>query len=152
MKSRVDFDLLFVVLLYAAYAAVIVVLYGPERFTGDTFESLPLVMLGISLACTVLWYVLGQWLLRPNASAGTWYAWWAVLLVVVVAAASYISFHESAIANMAVPAGQTANTDAEAIPLLHFLGGVGCFYLATVLFSPIVTRFRIWPARHVRRW
>lgn len=144
MKNRMLIDVAGILAIYILYLIATVMLYGVERFSGDAIETLPLVMVGVSLACTLCWYALGEWVIRPFASAGTWYAVWALLLMIVVATASYVSFREGVLANL------PGHTDAETFTWLHFVGGIGSYYLSSVFFSPTFAKFRIWPASHVR--
>ena len=137
-------DLAGILIVYSVYAVNTVLIYGLDRFTGDELARLPLEMLCISLGCTLLWYALGEWVIRPTAPSGTWYAVWFLLLAIIVGAAAYITFAEGREA--------LVHSDAEAHPWLHFVGGVGYYYVASVLFSPTFAKFRIWPARHVRKW
>lgn len=136
-------DIVAILLIYAVYAVITIFVYGgPETFSLESFHSdkppvWPASMLAVSLAMMLLWYVLGEWVIRPNASAATWYAAWSAGLLVILIAATVATFVEVA---------------DDASPWLHFLGGIGTYYLASVLFSPEFAKYRIWPARLIRRW
>lgn len=137
-------DLAGILIVYSVYAVNTVLVYGLYRFTGDELARWPLIMLAVSLGCALIWYALGEWVVRPTAPSGTWYATWAVLLAVIIGTAAWISFAETREALL--------HSDAESHPWLHFLGGAGYFYLASVLFSPTFAKFRIWPAKLIRSW
>lgn len=139
MKGFLFRDAAGILLLYALYAAITVLLYGVNSFTSDEPTVWPLLMLAGSLVGIALWYVLGEWVIRPNASDTTWYGTWVALLALVILWACYVSYREM------------KDTPANSYYLLHFVGGIGAYYVASVLFSPPFAKFLIWPARFVRK-
>jgi hypothetical protein len=136
MKTALLRDFVGILLVYAIYAMVTVWLYDPEQFLGDDPPLWPIWMWAGSLLCMLLWYVLGEWVIRPNAHSLTWLAAWFGLLGLVLILAVVVSFLE--------------NTDS--YWWLHFAGGVGAYYVSSVLFSPLFAEYRIWPAKLLRRW
>lgn len=146
MSSRSFIDLAFVSLLYALYAGVAIWIYGVEQLSGDDRDIYPLVALGVSLLAFLAWYVLGEWGIKATASRVTFYALWWVLLAVILVTAAVVSFLELG------EAGKDAHSSWVAYPLLHFVGAVGAYYAASVLFSPRGATYLIWPSHRVRTW
>jgi hypothetical protein len=134
MQNRILIDLLGTFLVYGIYAVAIYLIFREDLLTSGQFA---LTMLGISLLCFLAWYAIGEWGIKPYAPVGTWLGVWACLLLVVVASAIAITFYFDAV---------------NAEPGLHFGGGIGAFYLTSVLFSPAGGKFLIWPAKSIRTW
>jgi hypothetical protein len=140
MKIFIFRDIAGILLIYALYATVTVLMYGPDSFTESAPPVWPIVMLACSLAGTLFWYLLGEWVIRPNASGTAWYGTWFALLALILGCACYVAYME------------LSETPADWNPWLHFLGGAGAYYFSTVLFSPLFGKYHIWPARLVRKW
>ncbi|HTD54674.1 MAG TPA: hypothetical protein VK670_04790 [Silvibacterium sp.] len=138
MKNFVLRDLVFILVIYIVYFAVtwiVAMLAGaPEEAWGEQ----SLVVLFASLLCTVVWYGVGEWIMRPSTSKGSWYGFWFLLLVVVLGTALLIVILEP-----------LPDVSVEAV---FFVGGAGAYYLATMLFSPFHGKYLIWPSMHVRTW
>jgi vacuolar-type H+-ATPase subunit I/STV1 len=121
--------------VYLIYLLAIFYFYGLDALSGD--DLWPVTVWITSLAAILLWYVLGEWVIRPNATAAKWLAtWWLIFvgLGIFVAVACFMETF-----------GQTQSTDA--YPWLHVVGCMGAFYVCSVLFSPLFARYTIWPAR-----
>jgi len=140
MKIRIFRDLAGIFLIYALYAVLTVWLYDMDLSAWQPADIWPIDMLAGSLLGMLLWYVLGEWVIRPHASATTWYGTWFALLALILGWACFVFIMES------------QDTSANPNPWLHFLGGAGFFYLASVLFSPLFAKYLIWPAVIVRKW
>lgn len=141
MKKRNFRDFAGIFLIYALYATVMVWLYDPESFLGDDPPMWPIYMWIGSFALTLLWYVLGEWVIRPHAVNLTWYSTWFGLLALVFCSACLVSLME---------AGDSSQK-LTPYPMLHFVGGIGAYYLSSVLFSPLFGKYKIWPAGLVRK-
>lgn len=128
-------------LIYALYAAVIVLMYGGiDIFMDDAPPMWPIWMLVGSLSATLVWYFLGEFVIRPNAPNITWYSTWFALVALILGWACFVAYNEF------------VEAPAQWNPYLHFIGGFFAFYISTVLFSPTFSKYRIWPARIVRKW
>jgi hypothetical protein len=136
--TRIFRDLAGILLIYAVYAAVTVLLYDLDSFFTDSPPIWPIVMLLCSLIGMLIWYALGEWVIRPNAPSTTWYGTWFLLLALILGCACYVTFEEFKL--------------PDSYPWLHFLGGVGAYYLSSVLFSPLFAKYRLWPSRLIRKW
>lgn len=142
MIKQVITDIVGILLVYILYAMVIVLIYDPESFLGDDWPIWPVFMWCCSLAATLLWYLIGELVIRPSASPAVWLGVWFLLLAVVVLCAGTASYFE-----------WVEQTDASIFcPELHFSGGIGAYYLSGVLFSPLLGKYMIWPAQYVRKW
>jgi hypothetical protein len=147
MKSRVLIDFAAILLIYGIYGVITVLVYGQDQFTGENGSDvayLPLAMIGISLFCALIWYAMGAWGIKPTAPPLQWIAVWVLLLAVVAISAATITMMEGA--------RMHNDTNADSNPWLHFCGGMGFFYLATMLFSPTACKFFIWPSKLIRTW
>ena len=141
MKNRALLDFALIFVTYALYLAVTLIV--SLAATGDMTEALStssLTVLGVSLTCALMWYVLGEWGFRSWTSPGTWYSVWFLLVVVILVTAGVMGL----VSSLRLP--------DMALTLTMFLGGVGFYYLATMLFSPFHNQFLIWPSKHVRSW
>jgi len=136
--TRIFRDLAGILLIYALYAAVTVLLYDVDSFLNGEPPIWPVVMWLGSLIGMLLWYVLGEWVIRPNASSTTWYGTWFLLLALIVGCACFVTYKEL--------------LSPDSYPWLHFLGGMGAYYLSSVFFSPLFAKYLIWPSRIVRKW
>lgn len=122
--------------VYALYLIAIVLCYGLDAFTSGEVPVWAIVVLCSSLAAFLLWYVLGEWVIWPDAPKAKWLVTWWLLFIAVGVVAAVVCFREAI--------DQTQNADS--YPALHLCGGLGAFYIASVLFSPDFARHRIWPA------
>jgi len=139
MKASVLRDIGGILLIYAVYAVAIVLAYDI-----DLSDPWPFIMLLCSLGGMLLWYILGEWVIRPNAAGKVWCGTWFILLALIVGCACYVWFMEEA---------DKAFIDlAEGNWWLHFAGGAGAYYVSSVLFSPTFAKYLIWPARIIRKW
>ena len=127
--------------VYALYLIAMVLCYGLDAFTGGEVPVWAIGVLCSSLAAFLLWYVLGEWVIRPNAPDGTWLVTWWLLFIAVGVIAAVVCFLEAT--------AQTQSSDS--YPALHFIGGLGAFYICSVFFSPDFARHRIWPARRIHK-
>lgn len=162
MKNRVAIDFLLIVVVYAACALLI---YGaatmnwpgelgvqagtdPEthkpmsaaRFQ-DLYETWSAEVAGFSLFCALAWYALGEWGPRANklSSGGWFFVWLAGLIGVIV------------VGLIAVLSGPEASDNGWILAASYMLWGVGSYYVATVFFSPVNTKFIPPGASLVRR-
>ena len=135
-------DFALILLLYAIYAVVIVVVYDWQSFTGDDPPMWPIYGWVGSLAAILIWYVMAEWVVRPNAGNGTFRVLWFVLLAAVICCEAFVAWME-----LTEESGQS-----NAYPWLHVVGGIGTYYVASVLFSPLYAKYAIWPASRIRRW
>jgi hypothetical protein len=133
MQNRWLIDFAGILLTYCVYAGITYAVYQDDILGLGEYS---LIMVGASLFCMLAWYALGEWGIKPWASSGVWLGTWFFLLAVVAATATVIYFLDY------------PNSD----PYLLFGGGIGAYYLASVLFSPAGAKYRIWPAIHVRSW
>jgi hypothetical protein len=154
MKNKPAFNLVGIILIYALFALAIsqippeylspVISTSKQNFAYD-FQNNAYIVLGVSFACMVLWFILGEWVIQPFAAGTTWYLTWFLLFAVVVGTAVWVSYlgpkdHRSL---------DPLNYDAAG----WYLGaGVLSFYLTSVFFSPTSAQYRIWPAKLVRVW
>lgn len=141
MKSRVLLDFMLIFAVYVVYLAVTLIV--SLTATGDMAEAMSgasLGVVGVSLLCALVWYVLGEWSIRSWASLATWYSLWFLLLLVIVAVAAVMQF---------VGSWKLPDTGMN---VTMFVGGAGFYYLATMLFSPFHAKFLIWPSKHIRNW
>jgi hypothetical protein len=133
MQNRLLIDFAGILLIYGVYAAVTYWIFGSDVLTIGQYA---LVMLGASLFCMLAWYAIGEWGIKPYAPVGVWLGTWFFLLVVVLITAAALTIVDA----------------ANAEPALYFGGGLGAFYLASVLFSPAGAKYLIWPAKSIRTW
>jgi hypothetical protein len=120
-------------------------IYGQDRlFIGDIIDYFPWIVLGVSLLASLAWYVTGEWGIRPHASVGVWYTVWFVLLALVVVTAAVVAIYE--------PTYFQKDSDIDTYWWLHLAGGIGFYYLSSVLFSPSSAKYLIWPAKYIRTW
>jgi len=138
MKSTVLRDFTFIFLIYAVYFVItLVVAYlQGDIAMEEAWSALSLAVLGVSLLCAVVWYVIGEWIMRPSTSRASWYILWFILLLATLGTALAVVIFEP------VPD----------LNLVYFLGGAGAYYLATMLFSPFHAKYLIWPSIHIRTW
>ncbi len=129
-------DTALTLLVYAIYLVAIVVMYDPQSFLGDAPPLWPIWMWLGSLCMTILWYVLGEWVIRPNAPGISWIGTWICLFVFVLVLAGIVTWLEG----------------MDTYLWVHVLGGCGSFYFASVLASPLFAKYRIWPASLIRKW
>jgi hypothetical protein len=102
----------------------------PDKFD-DVYGFWCYVVAGVSLLCAFAWYVLGEWGPRANQlGSSTWMFIWLALLVVAIG-----------IGVTAVFLGPEVGENAWILTLSYFLFGVGPFLVATVLFSPLNTKY-----------
>jgi hypothetical protein len=97
----------------------------------DSFQKWALIVMIISFGATMLWYSLAQWHFRvaiPIAESKrlSWYLWLAVT-VLSAFAAEFL--------------GPRAAVNGHIPTLFYFLGGVGFYWLATALFSPVSYKY-----------
>ncbi|WP_058187897.1 hypothetical protein [Terracidiphilus gabretensis] len=112
----------------------------------DTFQLYASIVLGVSLVCFFLWYLLGSVVIRATAPSSTWIIVWFLFVVVILAAAGVVTFYSQLKMDEI-----TADYQQGYVAGFYFLFGFLLYYLASVFFSPLHARYRIWPARHVRR-
>jgi len=142
MRNRVLIDIAFMILIYGIYFAAVDLIYTQEVVLGGEHpDYFPWIVLGVSLMANLTWYVIGEWGVRPNASVAVFYTAWFVLLALIVTAAALAAVFEP-----------LTFLDVVSYPWLNFVGGLGAYYLASVLFSPNSAKFLIWPSKIVRNW
>jgi hypothetical protein len=107
----------------------------PKEGTGedyrDSFRNWAMIVMGVSLLATLLWYVLAEWGFRVAipVAQGKRLIWALWLAVTILAAFAAVFFCPAASINSYIPT------------LFYFLGGTGFYYLATVLFSPVSYKY-----------
>ena len=154
MNKKSLIHVLAIVLLFLLGAALVTFVLQPSALgpTGNQnvqefwrlFQTNAYYELLVSFVCTLLWFALGEWVIRGWSPTSTWYVTWLVLLILIVASAIYLAYLG--------PRGDTAGPVNYTV-LSYYLGfGVLWFYLSTVLFSPTNAKFAIWPAKLLRRW
>jgi len=162
MKNRIPIDFLLILIMYLICAGLI---YGAvagdwlgqlgvqtgldpetqkpmtaERF-GELYEFWGGVIAGVSLLCAFVWYVLGEWGPRANKlSSMAWLFIWLALLVVAIA-----------MGVLAVFIGPAATDNSWILIFSYLLWGAGFFYVATLLFSPVNTKYVVPGSSSVRR-
>jgi hypothetical protein len=122
--------------IYGVYAGVAYLIFGPDPDDMMKYGQWALVMIGVSLLCTLVWYALGEWGIKPFAPRSTWMAAWFLLLATTLVTAAVVTFLDK----------------DNPVPWLNFLGGFGAYYFASVLFSPAGAKYLIWPAKLIRTW
>lgn len=142
MIKQTLIDMFGIFVLYAIYAGVVVLLYDLDTTVFDDWPLWPLLVWCGSLGATMFWYLLGTFVIRPNSPPMTWHWVWLALILVVFVCASVATYMELT----------SSATTSAFYPELHFGGGLGVFYLSSVLFSPLLGKYVIWPARLVRKW
>jgi hypothetical protein len=113
----------------------------------DTFQFYASIVLGVSLVCFFLWYLLGSVAIRATAPASTWIAVWFLFAVVILVSAGVVIYlSQQDLLQLLVKDYEPGYTAG-----FYLLSGFLLYYVASVFFSPLHARYRIWPARHVRR-
>jgi len=165
MKNRAPIDFLLILIVYLACAGLI---YGAvtmdwptddlgvklgtdphthqqyqiKDFEGD-YGTWCAVTGGVSLLCAFAWYILGEWGPRANKlSSGTWTFIWLALLMVTIAV--------GIVAVISDPEAEAID-NSWILTLSYMLWGPGFFFIATVLFSPVNTKFIVPGSSVVRR-
>jgi hypothetical protein len=163
MKNRLLIDLVFTLLIYGIVFAVLWVSpdlvdaqilnsgIDPGSDQGallqtliEKFQMYASIMLGVSLVSYLIWYVLGEYVVRPNASGSTWYLLWFVLLILILGSAGLTTYLSQ------VDMGDTKNYTPEYVATFYFASSVLLFYIVSVFFSPTHAKYRIWPAKYIR--
>jgi hypothetical protein len=153
MKSRVLIDFLLIVFLYLicaglVYGAVTLdwpgalgVQVGNAQEFSDRFLTWSEVAGGISVFCAFAWYILGEWGPRANKlSAGTWLAiWFAIFLAVILGSMAAIFL------------GPDATENGWILAVFYIIWGPAFYYLTTVLFSPVNTKYIVPGSDVIRR-
>ncbi|HTS31697.1 MAG TPA: hypothetical protein VMH81_37760 [Bryobacteraceae bacterium] len=153
MKSRVPIDFLLMVFVYLICAGLIygaVTMNWPSQLgvqVGNVEDFLDRFLMwsevagGISIFCAFAWYVLGEWGPRANQlSSGAWLAiWFALFLAVILGAVA------------AVFLGPEATENAWVVAVCYVIWGPAFYYLATVLFSPVNTKYIVPGSGLIRR-
>jgi hypothetical protein len=158
MKSRAPIDILLILLLYVACAGLIygmvestwwddpflVQVKNKGLFHNDLWPWLAAIG-GLSLLCTLIWYVLGEWGPAANRlSGGSWIAIWFALLLVLIITGTIPAFWG--------PADDVIEDgNGWVLVICYMFFGAGFYYLATVLFSPINTKYIVPPSRLIRK-
>jgi hypothetical protein len=153
MKSRVLIDFLLIVFVYLICAGLIYfawdsnwpgqlgVQVGDVKDFSDRFLTWAEVAGGISLFCAFAWYILGEWGPRANRlSTGTWLAiWFALFLVVIVGSMAAIFL------------GPQATDNGWILAIFYLIWGPAFYYVGTVLFSPVNTKYIVPGSGLIRR-
>src|SRR5579871_679656 len=146
MKSRVLLDFLLIIFIYLVCGGLVYGSYalnwpgelgvqvGAQQNVQDFLDKFLLwseVAGGISIFCAFAWYVLGEWGPRANQlSAGTWLAiWFALFLAVILGSMAAIFL------------GPEVTENGWVLALFYVVWGPAFYYLATVLFSPVNTKY-----------
>ncbi len=142
MMKRVLTEVVGILFIYAIYAIAVVLFYDVDISAPENWPIWPLVVWAGSFLAMAIWYVLASVVIAPQQPLRVWAGVWLLLLSLVIigaAAATYVEdFYQ---------------TDTfQPNPWLHFVGGVGAYYLASLLFSPLFAKYVVWPARFVRKW
>jgi hypothetical protein len=117
----------------------------PANQNGDAyggFAKSALVVMVVSFISAIAWYCIAEWVFKvstpvPQSRRLIWSLWLAVT-VLGAFAAEFL--------------GPKATFNAYIPTLFYFLGGVGFYYLATLLFSPVSYKYTPPGASAVRRW
>ena len=112
----------------------------------DAFQLYASIVLGISFVCFFIWYLLGGVVIRPTAPAATWMLIWLLFFVVIAASAGVVSWLSQQDMDAA-----SSDYRQEYVAGFYFVSGLVLYYLASIFFSPLHARYRIWPAKHLRR-
>jgi len=159
-NKQVGIDFLKIIVIYGVYWTLIylaatynvpgslgVIYHSPNGQVAneETFtEPLLLwaqVVMGTSLLCCLMWYVLGEWGLKPyKTQHGTWVLIWWVLLVVVLLTGILAAFM-----------GPQATENGWVLAMFYLLGGAGFYYIATIFCSPVNTKYVVSGSRTLRR-
>ena len=97
-----------------------------EKYRED-FRKWTQILMGVSFAATLVWYVSAEWSFRVAIPVAVskrliWFLWLAVTVLAAFAAEFW---------------GPKASLNGHIPTLFYFLGGAGFYYLATALFSPV---------------
>ena len=134
MKNLVVRDFTFIFLIFAVYFGVSLIVANLAGDMTEAWAQPSLVALAVPLLCAIVWYAIGEWIMRPSTSKASWYTLWILFLLVILGTAIAILI-----------------LDPEPdLTLVYFIGGAGAYYLATMLFSPFHGKFLIWPSTHIR--
>ena len=124
--------------VYVLYLIVLVLCYGLDVFTqGGELPVWAITVLCSSLAAFLLWYVLADFVIRPNASDAAWLVTWFLLLFAVAIVVAVAIFKEM--------------SGSESYWWLHLFFGLGAYWISSVFFSPEFARHRIWPSRYLHK-
>jgi hypothetical protein len=108
----------------------------------ESFNYWSLVVMGISLLVALCWYILGAWGPKAHStSRGVWVTIWLMGLVVTIVAGVVALFF-----------GPQASEKAYILGLYFISGGALFYYLATMLFSPVNTKYVVIGAKLLRHW
>jgi hypothetical protein len=157
MRSRAAIDMILILLIYGIYLALILLLSSNgvlESFNvgstnrqqaatlSDDFTNSCMIVLAVSLACMLAWYVLGEWGIKPHrAKPGTyWFTWLALLIIVGIAGV------------VAYMLGPQPDENAYILAMFYLGEGLLFFYLASVFCSPVNAKYLIPPSKLVRHW
>jgi len=112
----------------------------------DNFQLYGSIVLGVSLVCFLIWYAMAASAIRPTAPNSTYLLVWFLLFVVILASAGIVYW---------VSTGQLDAISKDYLPEyvagFYFGAGLLLYYAASVFFSPLHARYRIPPAKYVRR-
>jgi hypothetical protein len=128
--------------IYLIYGGIIYAAYQDTLLSDGQYA---LVMMAVSLFCTLAWYVIGEWGIKPWAHTRIKLAIWCVLLAIIVIIAGVTIMMWSTFWPLSFFA-----RDVDLMIL--FAGGIGSYYLSSVLFSPPGVKHLIWPAVIIRKW
>ena len=157
MTNKQLLNLIGILALAAVYALAIYFLIPDDvlGYTGklnvhdqaayiQSFRDYMSVVAGVAVLCSLTWFVLGGWGIKPWAPARTWYLSWFSLLLLILLTATVLCFVRLD--------GAAPGPVSPQVASFYFLGGVAYFYLASVFFSPTHAMYLIWPSRLIRRW
>ena len=109
-----------------------------------SFSSWALGGVGVAGVASLLWYGLAQWRFKinnPKDAKGKGLIWGLLFLFSII----------GAIALSAMFTTQVKNGSTSAF-LCFIVNGSLCYYLSTLLFSPVVFKYIPWGAAQIRFW
>src|SRR5258708_998103 len=158
MSNKTFMQLLLIVILYIIFYGLIYIMaisgepllqqlnVLPATLDGDayriSFRNWALIVMIVSFVSAVAWYWMAEWRFRISTpitqSRRLIWALWLGVTILGAFAAEFL--------------GPQASSNAYIPTLFYFLGGVGFYYLATLLFSPVSYKYTPLGASAVRRW
>jgi hypothetical protein len=155
MKSRLFADCILIVVIYAVFAAVVVLATqfnlpeimdvrpgkGANTFLDD-FQNWAFVSVGVSFLATVFWYVIGEWGPAPSAgNQGSSILIWLIGLILSGVGGILGYFY-----------GPQPQTGLELLVMFYVGSAIFFYYLATMLFSPVNVKYVVPGTKLFRKW
>lgn len=108
----------------------------------SNFRMLSSMGIAISFFASLIWYVLGQWVLRVVRlqQANRFWLWLSILILPFLACIISIAFTRQ------------AQSNAWIAYLFYIVNNFGVYYLSTAFFSPASFKYIVPGSKKVRRW